>query len=61
MPIDGEPLENEQVEAYLRAVIAHARASSAENRTDDPTMGRAWALVATHTEDALRVLILPVP
>lgn len=60
MEMDQEITENE-AEAYLRAVLAKARAEAANLRTADPIMGRAWALVATHTEDALRVLLLPVP
>lgn len=54
-------IDDETAEAYLRDVIAHARAAAAENRESNPIMGRAWALVATHTEDALRILKLPVP
>lgn len=50
-----------EVEQRLREVLYWARARSVVLRNLDPVNGRAASLVATHTEDALRVLLLPVP
>lgn len=59
--IDQEIVTKEEAETQLRRVLAYARTQAAEHRVSDPVWGRAASLIATHTEDALRVLILPVP
>lgn len=60
--IDDEIKDDTEAEIQLRRVLAYARAKAAEHRLDpNPLLGRGYALVATHTEDALRTLVLPTP
>jgi hypothetical protein len=53
--------EDSAIVQSLRDVIVWARDQAENYRVSDPTRGRAASLVATHTEDALRVLLLPNP
>lgn len=59
--LDGLPVYDSDAEAALRKALAHARAQSAEHRNSNPIRGRQMAMVATHAEDALRILLHPVP
>jgi len=58
---DREVLTDRGAELALRRTIEWARGEADLFRTANPSMGRAMALVATHAEDALRTLLLPVP
>ncbi len=58
---DPEDLSHEQVEAILRDCLAWARAQAAINRTEHPASGRAASIIATHIEEALYRLMMPVP
>jgi len=54
-------LSRETAESALRALLVWARARAEVNRASDPVVGRASSMIATHLEDALRILLLPAP
>lgn len=55
------PFDQHDAESRLREVLIWARAEAVEFRASDPAKGRAAALLATKVEDALRVVLIPVP